>query len=162
MTSHHLGVRLSDEELGKLREDAAALGLTPSAYVRFMLSLPIVVIEPDEPDPLGELRGISTENRKLIVRIPVVDRATSMVVKRELAAQGSNINQAASSLNLLAKLARSSDDTRMDWRVFPRDAERRLSEARDALVKLSDYCNKVAREGGVVDAQGRRKGGDVR
>ena len=154
MASQRITVRLSDEEKSILEERSATLGMNTSSYIRFLLSLPNpIILDPTDEEYVDKC--ISSKPKELggSVLISIVDRATFFKIVREITRQGNNLNQAASALNLLARLVREGRDTRMDWNVMLASSQRMVREAKEELAKISEYCGSVAKAGRMVEGE---------
>lgn len=72
--NNRLAIRLNDKEMAKIEQSAATYGLTKSQYLKQVA-------------------------QKSHLRKPLLDNANQQLIIRELAHQGSNINQIAKYLN---------------------------------------------------------------
>lgn len=88
-------VRVSEEEIARAKELAAALGMTLSDLVRVLLQLPV--------------EGVADAGRLI-----VVDRTTAVKLAREMRRWGHHYNQACHALNAIAYYLRLNEMDALD------------------------------------------------
>lgn len=87
--THIVTCRLDDRDYGSLHENAAALDVAPSTYMRYLIRIPVSAC----PDPKGS-------------RVLVVDAKTLGALRYELVRWGRHYNQGVHALNAIAYAAR--------------------------------------------------------
>ena len=104
--THMITCRLDDRDYGSLHENAAALDVAPSTYMRYLIRIPVSAC----PDPKGS-------------RVLVVDAKTLGALRYELVRWGRHYNQGVHALNAIAYVAVSY--THLD--VYKRQIPGRVS-----------------------------------
>ncbi len=117
-----IGFRVTESEYERLASNARSLSITPSAYLRFLINLPIakadVLAQMEEPDK----------------RIIAIHEADLGPIRLELAREGNNLNQAAFALNALKK----KPYMRMDvMQERTKDALDRIERSHSMLSEIS-------------------------
>lgn len=87
--THMVTCRLDDRDYGSLHENAAALDVAPSTYMRYLIRIPVSA----RPDPNG-------------ASVLVVDAKTLGALRYELVRWGRHYNQGVHALNALVYAAR--------------------------------------------------------
>lgn len=87
--THMVTCRLDDRDYGSLHENASALDVAPSTYMRYLVRIPVSAC----PDPRGS-------------RVLVVDAKTLGALRYELVRWGRHYNQGVHALNAIAYAAR--------------------------------------------------------
>lgn len=87
--THMVTCRLDDRDYGSLHENAAALDVAPSTYMRYLIRIPVSAC----PNPKGS-------------RVLVVDAKTLSALRYELIRWGRHYNQGIHALNAIAYTAR--------------------------------------------------------
>lgn len=87
--THMVTCRLDDQDYGSLHENAAALDVAPSTYMRYLIRIPVSA----HPNPNG-------------TSVLVVDAKTLGALRYELVRWGRHYNQGMHALNALAYAAR--------------------------------------------------------
>ena len=85
--THMVTCRLDDRDYGSLHENAAALDVAPSTYMRYLIRIPVSAC----PDPRGS-------------RVLVIDAKTLGALRYELVRWGRHYNQGVHALNANEKL----------------------------------------------------------
>lgn len=118
--------RLSEAERHTLNANAAALGVTPSAYLRLASTIPARAIGVEEA-AVGKSGGGRAGS---LPRPPIVvyDRASIPRLHMQLRRWGHHLNQATHALNVIA----AKEFMR------PEDAERAIGDAAEAIRETAD------------------------
>ena len=92
--THMVTCRLDDRDYGSLHENAAALDVAPSTYMRYLIRIPVSAC----PDPRGS-------------RVLVIDAKTLGALRYELVRWGRHYNQGVHALNASVRSAQESPRT---------------------------------------------------